>query len=187
MSQDSVWPDGIVPYRFDVDLWFDTQVFFKDQRDNISLALQMIENGVPCIEFRKVNERYTGHHLIYTNMGDDTYAGNLCISYVGRQNPAGVGKGQIINLMPDCLNIGKILHETLHALGAAHEMMRWDRDRYVRILEQNIQKGAKKNFNITSTESVTDPYSTFGTPFDFESVMHNVVLRMATQRSLPNI
>ena len=52
MSQDSVWPNGIVPYRFDVDLWFDTQVFFKDQRDNISLALQMIENGVPCIEFR---------------------------------------------------------------------------------------------------------------------------------------
>ena len=64
-------------------------------------------------------------------------------------------------------------------------MMRWDRDRYVRVLEQNIRQGAKKNFNITSTESVTDPYSTFGTPFDFESVMHNVVLKMATQRFSP--
>ena len=60
-------------------------------------------------------------------------------------------------------------------------MMRWDRDRYVRILEQNIRRGAKKNFNITSAESVTDPYSTFGTPFDFESVMHDDVLKMVTQ------
>ena len=60
--------------------------------------------------------------------------------------------------------------------------MRWDRDRFVRILEQNIQKGAKKNFNITSTQSVTDPYSTFDTPFDYQSVMHHVVLKMARKR-----
>ena len=51
-SKDSVWPDGIVRYRFDVDPWDKTHVFFKAQRDNISLALQKIENGVPCIEFR---------------------------------------------------------------------------------------------------------------------------------------
>ena len=61
--------------------------------------------------------------------------------------------------------------------------MRRDRDLFVRILEQNIQQGAKKNFNITSAESVTDPYSTFGTPFDYKSVMHHVVLKMARQRS----
>ena len=51
-SQDSVWPDGIVRYRFDVDQWDGTPVFFEAQRDNISLALQKIEGGVPCIEFR---------------------------------------------------------------------------------------------------------------------------------------
>ena len=63
------------------------------------------------------------------------------------------------------------------SLGATHEHMRQDRDLFVRILEQNIQQGAKKNFNITNTESVTDPYSTFGTPFDYKSVMHYVVLK----------
>ena len=51
-AQESVWPDGIVRYRFDVDQWDGTPVFFEAQRDNISLALQKIEAGVPCIEFR---------------------------------------------------------------------------------------------------------------------------------------
>ena len=72
------------------------------------------------------------------------------------------------------------------SLGATHEHMRQDRDLYVRILEQNIQQGAKKNFNITSTESVTDPYSTFGTPFDYKSVMHHVVLKMTVHRLFAN-
>ena len=51
-AQESVWPDGIVRYRFDVNQWDGTPVFFEAQRDNISLALQKIEGGVPCIEFR---------------------------------------------------------------------------------------------------------------------------------------
>ena len=64
-------------------------------------------------------------------------------------------------------------------LGATHEHMRWDRDGFVRILDQNMLQGAKKkNFETTST----DAYSTFGTPFDYLSVMHHVVLRMARKR-----
>ena len=136
---------------------------------------------------------YTGHHLIYTNRGNLVYDGDVCISYVGRTDGNGTdgsGKGQIINLFGDCLSIGKILHETLHglglklyfliscygALGATHEHMRWDRDGFVRILDQNMLQGAKKkNFETTST----DAYSTFGTPFDYQSVMHHVVLKMA--------
>ena len=67
--------------------------------------------------FREVNASYTGYHLIYTNRGDLTYTGDQCISYVGRTDSAGAGKGQMINLVGDCLNVGKILHETLHGLG----------------------------------------------------------------------
>ena len=63
---------------------------------------------------------YTGHHLIYTNVGDLSTSANRCFSYVGRTDANGTdgtGKGQVVNLMPGCLNIGKILHETLHGLG----------------------------------------------------------------------
>ena len=51
-SQASVWPLGIVHYRFDVDPWDGEPVFLEAERDNISLALRKIEDGVPCMEFR---------------------------------------------------------------------------------------------------------------------------------------
>ena len=69
------------------------------------------------------------------------------------------------------------LRRVISSSGATHEHMRWDRNGFVNILEQNMQQGAKKNFDITSTQSLADPYSTFGTPFDYESVMHHVVLK----------
>ena len=67
---------------------------------------------------RRVDESYRGFHLIYTNMGDLAHEAHLCFSYVGRTDPDGDGKGQVVNLgSAECLTIGKILHETLHSLG----------------------------------------------------------------------
>ena len=51
-------------------------------------------------------------------MGDKNTAAHLCSSYVGRTDGPGGGKGQVVNLgSEECLTIGKVLHETLHALG----------------------------------------------------------------------
>ena len=52
--QDSLWPRGVVPYRIDTEEWQGIlePVFLDTQIDNITQALQKIENGVPCIEFR---------------------------------------------------------------------------------------------------------------------------------------
>ena len=53
-AQDSLWPRGFVPYRIDTDEWegLVEPVFLDSQIENITQALQKIENGVPCIEFR---------------------------------------------------------------------------------------------------------------------------------------
>ena len=52
--QNSLWPRGVVPYRIDTEEWegIIEPVFLDTQIDNITQALQKIENGVPCIEFR---------------------------------------------------------------------------------------------------------------------------------------
>ena len=124
--------------------------------------------------FREVGAAFQGSHLIYTAMG-----GTGCWSYVGRQ--AG-GRGQRINLgSPRCVNVGTVIHETLHALGwsiyssrlfdlflgAVHEQSRPDRDLYVNILWANIKTGKEHNFNKTSNAT----HSGRGTPFDPESIM----------------
>ena len=60
--------------------------------------------------------------------------------------------------------------------GATHEHMRWDRDTSVKILRENLEPGSEANFDAKST----DAYSTFGTPFDFDSIMHHAVLNLTT-------
>ena len=52
------------------------------------------------------------------------------------------------------------------AAGAAHEMMRIDRELFVKIVEENLQPGSEKNFEKRNRKS----YSTRNTPFDFESI-----------------
>ena len=52
---------------------------------------------------------------------------------------------------------GTIAHEIMHALGFNHEHMRSDRDNYVNINFDNIQKGKEGNF-ITSKHTVYDFY-----------------------------
>ena len=51
-------------------------------------------------------------------MGDANNNPNRCWSYVGRQGAQGGKTGQTINLgSPECMNMGKILHEIMHSLG----------------------------------------------------------------------
>ena len=52
--------------------------------------------------------------------------------------------------------------------------MRRDRDGFVKILLQNVQPGAQKNFQAKSS----DTYSMHRTPFDYESVMQQAVLKL---------
>ena len=73
--------------------------------------------------FSEVESSFSKPHLIFTNMGDDVNPAHLCYSKVGR---IGNGNGQIVNLgSPGCLVIGRILHETLHALGDAFIFVGW--------------------------------------------------------------
>ena len=64
-----------------------------------------------------------------------------CWSYVGRQ-----GGKQDVNLEPGnpgCIHKGVAAHELIHASGFFHEQSRTDRDDYVTIHWDNIQKGEK--------------------------------------------
>ena len=64
--------------------------------------------------FRNVTADYSKPHLIFTKMGDLQTPAYSCASYVGMRS----GPGQVVNLgAPECLSIGGVLHETLHALG----------------------------------------------------------------------
>lgn len=64
--------------------------------------------------------------------------------------------------------LGKVQHELIHVLGYNHMHNHVDRDEFVTINLENVGKSYLRNF-----VKVNPAYSSnFGTPYDFQSVMH---------------
>ncbi|XP_059184365.1 low choriolytic enzyme-like [Centropristis striata] len=83
-----------------------------------------------------------------------------CLSMIGRQT-----RSQSLSLADGCLHHGIVQHELIHTLGFWHEQSRSDRDIFVRINYENIQKDKERNFEIQDTNNLNVPY-------DYSSVMH---------------
>ncbi|KAK7886881.1 hypothetical protein WMY93_026502 [Mugilogobius chulae] len=108
-----------------------------------------------CIDFKpRTNDNY---YISVKKRGG-------CYSYIGQV----FENGQDLSIGSYCDTKAIAEHEFLHALGFYHEQSRYDRDEYVTINFENIEKGYKNNFVKTSEEYST----TNGVPYDFMSVMH---------------
>jgi len=88
-----------------------------------------------------------------------------CYSVVGMSTSTTYASQPLQLEDPGCAHIGVVLHEIGHALGMAHEHSRPDRDKYVRVLWENVKKGQEHNFAISSN-GFTD------VPYDYISLMH---------------
>ncbi|XP_067043958.1 zinc metalloproteinase nas-4-like isoform X2 [Acropora muricata] len=86
-----------------------------------------------------------------------------CESYIGRK-----GGKQLLSLGRGCKNRGKVTHELMHALGFFHEHTRPDRDKFVKILWENIKTEHVKEFEMRKKGESTS----LGQPYDFQSIMH---------------
>ncbi|KAF7665224.1 hypothetical protein LDENG_00148840 [Lucifuga dentata] len=103
-----------------------------------------------------------------------------CWSYLGAR-----GGRQTVSLQaPDCIRVGVISHEFMHALGFVHEQSRFDRDNYVTVMWPNIWRGNEEvvgRRNSLGEEICTDNrlrnFEKFKTenldlPYDYGSIMH---------------
>ena len=134
----------------------DSLTFFlaTKQKTMIRLAMNDIEMNT-CIRFTP-RSRESDFILIYS--GDD------CSSFLGR-----AGGEQLVSLRKDgCFSRGIIIHELIHTLGYDHMQNHPDRDRYVKILWQNIKQDIRFNFDKLDS----DKFSNFGTQYDYYSIMH---------------
>jgi len=141
------WSHGYVPYNFspDFDQWL---------RDNIRGAMQMIEDKT-CLRFG-FKQRYDKNYIHFVR-------GKGCWSAVGMQRGP-----QKVSIGYGCEGKGSIVHELLHAVGFWHEQSRTDRDQYVKINYENIDKEKWHNFNKYSHDEI----DLLGIEYDYCSIMH---------------
>jgi len=85
-----------------------------------------------------------------------------CLSVLGRQ-----GGLQPIKLAADC-GWHEITHEVLHAIGFIHEQSRHDRDQFVEVVWDNIEKPFHSQFSKLPEEFLGPAQ---GSQFDYHSIM----------------
>ncbi|GFO38074.1 metalloendopeptidase [Plakobranchus ocellatus] len=147
------WYNRTIPYDFD------NKIHDRpEDRLRIQNAMTIIES-VSCVRFvRRVDQN---DYIIFRS-GEDS-----CHSKVGR-----LGGAQEVNLGPDCLHSqGVVLHEILHAMGFWHEQSRMDRDDYVEVLWNNIEKDHWPNFDARDPPEDLDRIF-LELPYDYGSIMH---------------
>nr|QJD38955.1 astacin-like metalloprotease [Hasarius adansoni] len=138
------WTNAKVPYVIDFTLSSSTGL--------IQSAMQDYHSNT-CLRFvPRTNERN------YIKL----FSGQGCYSYLGMINRG----EQQLSLGNGCLYRGTIVHELGHAIGFFHEQNRSDRDQYLVIYWENIQKGMETQFALLQPNQ-----NLLLTPFDHDSIM----------------
>ncbi|XP_071504135.1 blastula protease 10-like [Diadema antillarum] len=147
------WNQNIVPYVISAASRGDTSV--------IRSAMDHWEQHT-CLRF----EPRTSQHA--RQLGHGTYLNFIrdggCWSYVGRV----FSSSQDVSIGNGCAYLGIVAHEIGHAIGFHHEQSRPDRDDYIRVHFENIERGLEGNFEKYSWSEIT----TNNVEYDIGSLMH---------------
>ncbi len=150
-SKIRLWENAIVPYTISRNMPAEAAM-------NISTAMKVFETNT-CLRFRTVNG--ARNYVKFTKKDKGCYS-----TFIGRRN----GR-QIINLgSPGCYTVPVILHEIAHAIGFWHEQSRPDRDSYVTVHWNNIERKSSGFYQFLKRKDYSIDYQ--GSEYDYSSIMH---------------
>ena len=139
------WPNATMAYAIDPDI------------PNPQRILDGIAHWNSRTPFRIVARTSEANYVHFTR---STTLDAACSSYLGM-----IGGSQAI-LTTDTCPTGSVIHELGHAWGLEHEQIRADRNGYVTVLYQNIDKRFIYNFDQNPAGAQDIGY------YDFDSIMH---------------
>ena len=159
-----LWPDGVIPYSISSN-------YSSSERRLIDRVFRLFET-VTCL--RLVPRTFEKDYVRITPAG-------RCSGEVGRR-----GGRQRISLPHWCLSFSHAAHELMHTAGFWHEHQRPDRDKYVRVLWDNIKpRHRRADYGLRVWEELGEG-SWLG-PYDYHSILHYSGRGSAVDRSKPTM
>jgi len=150
----SKWANGVIPYQFDT---YNGRSHTSADREEIIASMNFITTKTGgCLTFRPRTSTDSTYLSIINGDGCWSYVGNVfSVQQLSLQQHSG----------GSCLARGTSVHEFLHAAALMHEQSRQDRDDYVTINYQNMNRNYYSQFDKESGDY-------HNTVYDYYSIMH---------------
>jgi len=158
-----LWRRGVVPFRYDDSI-------SREDKRVFEISMSLIEKKT-CLRFYPARNAERPHILIQRQCqcGQEEKDGRKCFRG-GFTNGFGEAVPRRLVIGSVCFrrNTLDILatHELFHALGVHHTQKRYDRNSYIKVLEENIQEKALSQYSICRSCKI------YGIPYNCMSIMH---------------
>lgn len=160
------WPHATVVYIYGkglskcVAIQYKVIIIAKPNSKIAATAKRIIHRAMrkislkTCVKYRHT-ANFSEPHVVIERTGDN------CWSSIGYYTKSKMR----MNLGKQCMVQAVVQHELLHVLGFLHMHNVPDRDKYVKIVYENIEETEKYNFKIFNEH-------TFNMTYDYNSIMH---------------